>query len=71
MSRKDYQLIASVLNNTHQKDKGNYVKHLVVERLARDIAIALAKDNPHFNEGKFLEACWKGTACQIMLDKIA
>ena len=59
MTKKDYQLIANVLNNTHTTDKGNYVKHLVVERLSRDIAIALAKDNPRFNEGKFLEACWK------------
>jgi hypothetical protein len=53
MTRKDYQLIASVLKN-YQADGG-----VVIERdeIALELAKVLKADNPRFDYAKFLGAC--------------
>lgn len=57
MSRKDYQLIANVLN-AHHKQPGP-VPLFTVQAIAVSLASELAKTNPRFNKKKFLEACYK------------
>jgi len=52
MTRKDYQLIASVLAN-FTGDTGDVVDRDLV---AYDLAKALAADNPRFDREKFLVA---------------
>jgi hypothetical protein len=59
MTRKDYKLLAEVFRNTnpridaHVKDRGR-------ERMWSDLLtktmFALKKDNPQFDEAKFMEA---------------
>lgn len=64
MTKKDYELIARVFNGSKQflqfKDdklsyhNGKWDEH---DTLARNLAMALAQQNPNFNKSKFLEAC--------------
>ena len=53
MTKKDFQLIASVIK-AHQDGGDN--DH-VVRGLAMSFAIELAKTNPRFNKRRFVEAC--------------
>ncbi len=53
MSRKDFELIASVVRTSH---------HLFPqqkEQLAQDFAFLLRATNPRFNRQRFIEACTK------------
>lgn len=52
MTKKDYELIASVLRAAITD-----YDHLVVIDLARDFANALQADNPRFERDTFLRAC--------------
>lgn len=54
MTRKDYVLIAGVLNKFPRLDYG---VESVLEELAEEMADALAGTNPLFNRAKFLDAC--------------
>lgn len=53
MTRKDYQLIASVLNK-FTGEQGDVVER---DAMAYDLADALAQDNPRFDRRRFLVAC--------------
>jgi hypothetical protein len=52
MTRKDYQLIAAVLNN-FESDGGDVIER---DAMAYDLADALAQDNPRFDRKRFLVA---------------
>jgi len=54
MTKKDYELIASVL---HDYTRGKNV--LGTDDLVADMAHALAKDNPRFNKDTFYDDCYK------------
>ena len=54
MTKKDYELIASALNNTYLGHK-EWVRTL--EQIAGTLADTLAEHNPKFNRNKFLTAC--------------
>jgi hypothetical protein len=51
MTRKDFELIAEVIN-TSQYYSADYRNEI-----ARNMAQALATTNPAFNEDRFLKAC--------------
>ena len=64
MTKKDYELIADILDNYSSYDKFRrcsvstaVVASMIVCEVALDLAKAFAKDNPRFNEDKFLRAC--------------
>jgi hypothetical protein len=54
MTKKDYELIASVLNKYANND-GIWD----TDDLVADMATALAKDNTRFNKDTFYDACYK------------
>lgn len=64
MSKKDYILIANVLN-AHRPDPSfrglsaeRYLGHMQARQaIAQSLAAALAIENPRFSSGRFLEAC--------------
>ena len=58
MTKKDYELIASTINDelTAFNDLHVHSSHQV-KLLVNGIAIALGKSNPKFDRAKFLEAC--------------
>jgi hypothetical protein len=49
MSRKDYVRIAQILAGVENYDDRR--------QLARDFAVMLKEDNPHFDHGRFMAAC--------------
>jgi len=53
MTKKDYELIASVLRERLGDSYDNAYARLLVKKMAD----ALAKQNPKFNRHKFLQAC--------------
>ena len=55
MTRKDYQLIADAVRKAMTADHGWDTRPIC--RTARDIADALASDNPRFDRARFLAAC--------------
>ena len=57
MTRKDFQLIANVLN-AHHKQPGP-VPVFTVQAIAVSLAMELTKTNPRFNKKRFVEACLK------------
>lgn len=61
MTRKDYVLIAAVLNGLfteYPRSFGDIAKPALVNRLAT----ALEADNPNFDRDKFVAACMKGVS---------
>ena len=58
MTRKDFQLIADVLNNYNKPGVG-CVQSNLVEALALSFAHELAKTNPRLNKERFVKACLK------------
>ena len=60
MTRKDYKLIAEVINKHFNASIGHYSEHtnnLLLGHLVSELADALLKDNPRFDLGKFCSAC--------------
>ena len=61
MTRKDYILIAAALERSKPlpiaNPKMDAVRRSVFEMAARNIADALAQDNPRFDRERFLKAC--------------
>ena len=58
MTRKDYKLIAGILNGaiTFEKEK-NEEKSFALMAVAHTFSNVLAKENPRFDRTKFLTAC--------------
>lgn len=61
MHRRDYEVIASVLERNHDKFKSNTAH----AKLAAEIGLELWRDNPRFDPGRFMWAAmpkaWRGT----------
>ena len=63
MTRKDYQLIASVIsetvNATWENDKNAliWLTETLAEKLAEELANIMKRDNANFKRDLFLEAC--------------
>ena len=55
MTRKNFKLIAEVLNKTREELWPLGSK--TIDRVAEEFADALAKTNPRFDHDKFLAAC--------------
>jgi hypothetical protein len=55
MTRKDFQLIADVINNFNVDNQAN--QREVAASIAEAFAAALTKTNPRFNQALFLKAC--------------
>jgi hypothetical protein len=53
MTRKDYQLIAEILNYSLDA----IIDDMALEALASNFADELALDNPRFDRARFLAAC--------------
>ena len=56
MTRKDFELIADVLNNYHTGEKA---QKDTVEQIALTFAHRLQATNPRFNVQRFVQACTK------------
>ena len=56
MTRKDYQLIASVIKQTY-KNEDQQVAEVAIQTVAVSLAAQLKKDNPNFKAALFLQAC--------------
>jgi hypothetical protein len=59
MTKKDYELIASVFNKVieYAKNDGSEVDVPLVKTLARLMSAELNNENPRFDREKFLHAC--------------
>lgn len=55
MTRKDYVLIAEAIS--YYQHYRNETERQIARGVARELANALATDNPKFNRGRFLDAC--------------
>ena len=55
MTKKDYELIANWIKPNYEA-VGNDTK-IVLQVIIGRLCSTLKSDNPHFNRGKFLEAC--------------
>jgi hypothetical protein len=58
MTKKDYELIASVFAETYFDPMDFSAYSIVVPPLVEEFAKRLAKDNPRFNKEKFVAACY-------------
>jgi hypothetical protein len=65
MTRKDYQLIASVLNK-FTSEGGDTIER---DALAYDLADALGADNPRFDRDRFLVAAGVYEKCDYCQDR--
>lgn len=66
MTRKDFELIASVLKQFAAED-GNVVER---DAMAYDFADALALSNPRFDRDRFLVASGVWTGCSVCGDRM-
>jgi hypothetical protein len=66
MTRKDYQLIASVLKK-FTSEGGDVIER---DALAYDLADALGADNPRFNRDRFLVAAGVWASCSVCGDRM-
>ena len=59
MTKKDYVLIADRFKTTKAtySKNGAILPHYVIDDLALALSEALQRDNPRFDEKRFLEAC--------------
>lgn len=59
MTKKDYELIARVLNDTNkfQQDFIEVSARQVLDQVAANLATQLEAENPLFDRTKFLKAC--------------
>lgn len=56
MSKKDYVLIARVINAQRRHFKHNMAFE-ALDVISEQLSLALAEENPRFNRDKFLNAC--------------
>jgi hypothetical protein len=60
MTRKDFQMIADILKahtNSDFKVTCEDDRNFLIRNLALDLCVELKKDNPRFDNKRFLEAC--------------
>lgn len=56
MTKKDYELIAKSIADQLQAAESDYDRHTITVT-AWNLAIAMSKAYPNFNQPKFLKAC--------------
>ena len=58
VTKKDYELIARVLNEMHDNYVGDdWTINGTIYLYANNLAIAMSKENPNFDMAKFMKAC--------------
>jgi hypothetical protein len=57
MTKKDYELIAKVLKDTHNSFWSKSTAHNFYQALISNFTAALSKENPRFNADTFKKAC--------------
>ena len=57
MTRKDYQLIASIIKSEAEAWKPNSTQAVMCDQFAKAFAQKLAEDNPRFDASRFFKAC--------------
>ncbi len=58
MTKKDYELIAKVIKEMHDKyDGDDWTVNGTIYLYASNLAAVFNKDNPNFHQEKFMEAC--------------
>lgn len=57
MSRKDYELLASVFRSAYVANEANKIALLVIGAFQYHLEKALKEDNARFDSAKFREAC--------------
>ena len=63
MSRKHYIEIAADLKRRRDEEYDKFMRgsdeptHLLVDRIAEDLAVIFKRDNPNFDRQRFLTAC--------------
>lgn len=57
MTKKDYELIAQVLNTFAHVERENVP--FMMDDIISSMSVALAKDNERFNKDIFYSACYK------------
>lgn len=57
MTRKDFQLIADVFNNSQQRFPHSSNEHMILEGVAVDMARSLRTTNAAFDKDRFMAAC--------------
>ena len=60
MTKKDYELIARVINDRLLAVNDHNIRTQTINQLAIILALQLAYDNPKFDQQKFLNACRVG-----------
>lgn len=58
MTKKDFELIASVMNEAKEDD-------LTIKQTALCFSVVLASKNPRFDKDRFLKACGVKIDCKI------
>ena len=58
MTRKDYRMIAGVLNNYSTEQK--IEQHKLIEAIANALAVHMKQDNPRFQKDRFIQASTGG-----------
>jgi hypothetical protein len=58
VTKKDYELIAKVIKEMHDKyDGDDWTVNGTIYLYASNLAAVFNKDNPNFHQEKFMEAC--------------
>jgi hypothetical protein len=66
MTKKDYIQLAKVLKNAREhtntqplfNDAAKIGADIIINKIQSDLMEVLKKDNPEFDKGRFLEACY-------------
>lgn len=57
MTRKDFELIAGIINKYMVSEELNIKERLILQEISRDFSIILQTTNPNFDRGRFMKAC--------------
>ena len=57
MTKKDYELIANVINGCVKYDTGELTGKQMLVEVSYQLAEFLKQDNPRFDKNKFITAC--------------
>ena len=59
MSKRDYEMLARIMRVNRQFHSADRNASEVIDNIVGDLAVALASDNPRFDEERFIAACEK------------
>jgi hypothetical protein len=58
MTRKDYKMIAGVINYAFNAGRKTENTTYIKQQMTQAFCVHLKRDNPRFDNGKFLDACY-------------